>query len=920
MKELDETNDVLKGYWTRYFVAFKVEEEYLQLVFELKLSFAGYGSVGIDNVKFTSCSVCTFESGLCGWVIASDTGYTPWLNNSGSTLSHDTGPSYDHTYGVENTLGHYLYVEASTAGKETSVLKQTINASENICSLLFAYHMYGSHTGSLTVSVEVSSNRTVVWQELGDHGDKWQMAAIALGENLYGKTVELVITAETLASGFRSDIAIDDVELRPCAATGLCAFTQDSCSWKNDEGKQLQWKMSCCGMVFSSSNTMVANFSSPNIPNGSHASLRGPSLFSGDDLCSLRLFYEVTGQLHNSKLQLVFVNSTGGQFVQANFTVRGQMISRIMEVSVLDLSVFPVIYAEKANGENGTVIIHGLEFISCGYTTFETDPKDITWQDKSVSNSSHWMLRLSRRSQPITSQTPAIKQDHTYQQYNRPGHYMLHVSNSTIPATLITTVTESKVCGIRFWYYIAKRQSHKLEVSLTFSGQSSSKTLFGTKGEKAIPGSWTFKETASAKDLHKAVVSLTSNRGSTMTPWTPFALDDIELTKCPDFSTCTFESGLCGWTFAQDSSHGAIWLRLKGPPPHKPFNLTNFDSSARGYYLYMAMTNDTDKPHSGVLQGIPIRTGLDVYAVCGISFWYYIHGNASLTLTFRSEMESTDYVVYPGQTAGSKQSGTVSWRSVQVKRKTLVKNVGHVEFHAVAFGTNDVVTVALDDVTYISCTGIPLVTVKPPHTSNTKSVTTTQQKSISRTSQLQPTGQTSTTRSLLPTTPQYGSHGSHSTFNHLTSQPAGSPSSDRQQSSKGGLTVPVVIGGVVAIVGLLAVGVCVAVLLYKRRSSSTSRSQLDFPPLAVNPLYSKTVQSGKDNVYCEPFLLKNNSAYEEITDNRESMGYNYETVKGGERGSRKSSDNILYQPAKDCLKHESKTTENALYGAAEQSC
>jgi hypothetical protein len=89
------------------------------------------------------------------------------------------------------------------------------------------------------------------------------------------------------------------------------------------------------------------------------------------------------------------------------------------------------------------------------------------------------------------------------------------------------------VCGIRFWYYIARKQSHKLEVSLTFPGQNSSKTFFVTKGERAIPGSWTFKEIASVIDLHKAVVSLTSNRGSTMTPWTPFALDDIELTKCP---------------------------------------------------------------------------------------------------------------------------------------------------------------------------------------------------------------------------------------------------------------------------------------------------------------------------------------------------------------------------------------------------
>lgn len=165
--------------------------------------------------------MCTLESGLCGWTIVKGVGYSPWINHTGSTLSSLTGPDYDHTY--RNGVGHYLYVEAtdSSITAETAALKRNLSISDNVCSLSFAYHMYGLDAGSLTVTVEMSGNKTIVWQESGDHGNRWLMANVSLRRYISHVTRDLVITAQTTL-GYLSDIAIDDIETLPCPGEKQC--------------------------------------------------------------------------------------------------------------------------------------------------------------------------------------------------------------------------------------------------------------------------------------------------------------------------------------------------------------------------------------------------------------------------------------------------------------------------------------------------------------------------------------------------------------------------------------------------------------------------------------------------------------------------------------------------------------------------
>ena len=46
---------------------------------------------------------CNFDSGLCCWQ-QSITDVFDWTINTGSTWSSDTGPDYDHTSGLGNTI------------------------------------------------------------------------------------------------------------------------------------------------------------------------------------------------------------------------------------------------------------------------------------------------------------------------------------------------------------------------------------------------------------------------------------------------------------------------------------------------------------------------------------------------------------------------------------------------------------------------------------------------------------------------------------------------------------------------------------------------------------------------------------------------------------------------------------------------
>ncbi|ESO89256.1 hypothetical protein LOTGIDRAFT_106513, partial [Lottia gigantea] len=85
--------------------------------------------------------------------------------------------------------------------------------------LSFSYHMFGDSMGTLKVYLsEFGAEKVVLWSRSGDHGNDWIREQL----DYYPKTLYQIIF-EAVAGGYRSDVAIDDVKIRP----GPC-FSYDS--------------------------------------------------------------------------------------------------------------------------------------------------------------------------------------------------------------------------------------------------------------------------------------------------------------------------------------------------------------------------------------------------------------------------------------------------------------------------------------------------------------------------------------------------------------------------------------------------------------------------------------------------------------------------------------------------------------------
>ncbi|XP_077999791.1 MAM domain-containing glycosylphosphatidylinositol anchor protein 2-like isoform X2 [Glandiceps talaboti] len=132
-------------------------------------------------------------------------------------MTAGTGPYADHTTSI--TSGHYLYTEASTPrepGDMARLTSPSFPATTGAC-FTFNYHMYGDHMGTLKVYVyndgDVTGNP--IWSQSGNQGSQWkQLNIYVVRKTNYRLAFEGVI-----GSGYRSDIALDDISLTP----GLCS-------------------------------------------------------------------------------------------------------------------------------------------------------------------------------------------------------------------------------------------------------------------------------------------------------------------------------------------------------------------------------------------------------------------------------------------------------------------------------------------------------------------------------------------------------------------------------------------------------------------------------------------------------------------------------------------------------------------------
>nr|BAN21313.1 classC scavenger receptor [Riptortus pedestris] len=119
-----------------------------------------------------------------------------------------TGPKNDHTFSNKET-GHYLMIETSDYDSGSSLIPARIHSpkfpvpSDNNTCFIFWYHMFGGTVGVLNVFL----NNKVVFQEMGNHGDRWIKGVVPLTNN--GPDLQIMIEG-THGGGMTGVIGLDD--------------------------------------------------------------------------------------------------------------------------------------------------------------------------------------------------------------------------------------------------------------------------------------------------------------------------------------------------------------------------------------------------------------------------------------------------------------------------------------------------------------------------------------------------------------------------------------------------------------------------------------------------------------------------------------------------------------------------------------
>nr|XP_026692090.1 MAM and LDL-receptor class A domain-containing protein 2-like [Ciona intestinalis] len=158
---------------------------------------------------------CNFDGPwpLCpGWTQSQEDSFD-WTIIRGSTPTQGTGPSSDHTTGE----GRYAYIEATNITNGATALLLTpslpLDESPNYC-LDFWYHIQGDKAGKLSV-IQQKNFVGEVLRSFEQRSSEWQNAKLPVLPS--SNPVQFVFEA-IKGQGFRSDIAIDDIQMltEPC--------------------------------------------------------------------------------------------------------------------------------------------------------------------------------------------------------------------------------------------------------------------------------------------------------------------------------------------------------------------------------------------------------------------------------------------------------------------------------------------------------------------------------------------------------------------------------------------------------------------------------------------------------------------------------------------------------------------------------
>ena len=108
-----------------------------------------------------------------------------------------------------------MYTESSSPcyGTTCNLVSPAVNLNAFNYQLDFAYHMYGSTMGSLSVDVWQDTAWVEAWTLAGDQGNQWNFASVNLA--MYSGDSTFIRFRGLTGSNYYSDMAIDAVDLFP---------------------------------------------------------------------------------------------------------------------------------------------------------------------------------------------------------------------------------------------------------------------------------------------------------------------------------------------------------------------------------------------------------------------------------------------------------------------------------------------------------------------------------------------------------------------------------------------------------------------------------------------------------------------------------------------------------------------------------
>ncbi|NXX43237.1 MALR1 protein, partial [Tricholaema leucomelas] len=162
---------------------------------------------------------CSFEFDFCGWKKDEKDDFG-WNLRTSSITKTGTAPATDHT--LKEPSGHYIFIKSSffqLPGRKARISSPVLSRRNKNCKvcggvvlpgILFYYHMYGAHIGSLIVYQRTTAKHERVLLNLtGSQGNFWQHKALVLSGD--GKEDFQVVFEGIAGKGPQDGLALDDL-------------------------------------------------------------------------------------------------------------------------------------------------------------------------------------------------------------------------------------------------------------------------------------------------------------------------------------------------------------------------------------------------------------------------------------------------------------------------------------------------------------------------------------------------------------------------------------------------------------------------------------------------------------------------------------------------------------------------------------